>query len=186
MAFLGWKQVESLLGQGAVLLPHTSVGLCYELCAGIMDKAGKTPAQVSSQCGKSLLHMLVRLAAQQTPARFSRHALGTLWLAHPLCVCCALPACARVQVCCEEVLEEVGYRLQPHQLTPISSVVSSAGITGSQQAMFFAQVSCGWVVSPVGCSDRTHTFLLAVPLELVSTVCNGECLYACMHACMGV
>lgn len=40
------------------------------------------------------------------------------------------------------MLEEVGYQIQPHQLLPVSSVVSSAGITGSQQAMFFAQVRC--------------------------------------------
>lgn len=45
-----------------------------------------------------------------------------------------------LQVCCEEVLEEVGYGIQPQQLQAVSSVVSSAGITGSQQAMFFAQV----------------------------------------------
>lgn len=45
-----------------------------------------------------------------------------------------------LQVCCEEVLEEVGFSLQPQQLLPVSSVVSSAGITGSAQAMFFAQV----------------------------------------------
>lgn len=69
-------------------------------------------------------------------------------------MCCAVPACVRVQVCCEEVLEEVGYGLQPHQLTPVSSVVSSAGITGSQQTMFFAQVRGEWVA---GVTGHTHT-----------------------------
>jgi hypothetical protein len=44
-------------------------------------------------------------------------------------------------VCCEEVLEEVGYRVSPQQLACCaSSVISSAGITGAPQAMFFAQV----------------------------------------------
>jgi hypothetical protein len=55
---------------------------------------------------------------------------------------CAVLRCSVMwcQVWCDEVLEEVGYGLQPHQLLPVSSVVSSAGITGSQQAMFLAQV----------------------------------------------
>lgn len=112
--------------------------------------------------------MLLRLAAQHTPARFTRHALGTLWLTQPRVLC---PACARVQVCCEEVLEEVGYGLQPHQLTPVSSVVSSAGITGSQQAMFFAQVS-GWhpLLAVVTRDTHSPSCILAVPLGLVSAV----------------
>jgi anti-sigma factor RsiW len=62
------------------------------------------------------------------------------------------------QVCCDEILEEVGYGLQPHQLLPISSVVSSAGITGSQQAMFFAHVRyCpGYMLRDWQAHDCTH------------------------------
>lgn len=90
---------------------------------------------------------------------------------------------AHMQVCCEEVLEEVGYSLQPHQLLPVSSVVSSAGITGSQQAMFFAQVGCwlgDWAIvslylpssTPVVwvCAEHrrpTHTLSFAVWPALV-------------------
>ena len=47
-----------------------------------------------------------------------------------------------VQITCEEILEEVGYQVEPHQLVSCAgSVISSAGITGSSQTMFFAQVS---------------------------------------------
>jgi hypothetical protein len=66
------------------------------------------------------------------------------------------------QVCCEEVLEEVGFSLQPHQLLPVSSVVSSAGITGSAQAMFFAQV----------CVDRVNATLK--PEEQVQADTQGQ------------
>jgi hypothetical protein len=45
------------------------------------------------------------------------------------------------QVCCEEILEEVGYRVSPQQLARCAgSVISSAGITGAPQVVFFAQV----------------------------------------------
>uniref|UniRef100_A0A383V9A4 Nudix hydrolase domain-containing protein n=1 Tax=Tetradesmus obliquus TaxID=3088 RepID=A0A383V9A4_TETOB len=69
--------------------PPPAAGLSYELCAGILDKPGKSAEQV----------------------------------------------------CCEEILEEVGYRVSPQQLACCAgSVISSAGVTGAPQAVFFAQV----------------------------------------------
>jgi hypothetical protein len=113
-----------------------------------MDKAGKTPAQASSDVQDSdSSHMFFALEySTDRSADLSAQTPGALRPTHPTCVLCPAGVClsACVQVCCEEVLEEVGFGLQPQQLTPVSSVVSSAGITGSQQAMFFAQVSREW------------------------------------------
>lgn len=54
-------------------------------------------------------------------------------------------ALALVKVCCEEILEEVGYRVSPQQLACCAgSVISSAGVTGAPQAVFFAQVIGAW------------------------------------------
>lgn len=63
--------------------------------------------------------------------------------------CCVMSLCRThdrgPQVCVEEVLEEVGFSLRPEQLTRCAgALVSSAGITGSRQSVFFAQVRlCG-------------------------------------------
>lgn len=116
--------------------PPPAAGLCYELCAGIMDKAGKTPAQV----------------------------------------------------CCEEVLEEVGYGLQPQQLTPVSSVVSSAGITGSQQAMFFAQVDESLRVCPTGgtMAAQERVEALALPLSAVDAFNADDSLAKTPGCCFGL
>eukprot|EP00879_Flechtneria_rotunda_P008604 GHRR01009016.1.p1 GENE.GHRR01009016.1~~GHRR01009016.1.p1 ORF type:complete len:266 (+),score=78.55 GHRR01009016.1:224-1021(+) len=117
--------------------PDPAVGLTYELCAGIVDKPGKTLQQV----------------------------------------------------CCEEVLEEVGYQLEPeHLVSCAGSIVSSAGITGASQAMFYAEVNEGMRACPDGGTRaaKERVEALALPLDAVHAFVADDMLAKTPGLCFGL
>ncbi|KAF8058051.1 NUDT14 [Scenedesmus sp. PABB004] len=117
--------------------PPPAAGLCYELCAGIMDKAGKS--------------------AEQT--------------------------------CCEEVLEEVGYSVPPAALRRVAGgVVSSAGITGATQDVFYAEVDESMRACAGGgtaCrSERVEA--LALPVDAAAAFIEDAALAKTPGLCFGL
>lgn len=72
---------------------------------------------------------------------------------------------SEAQTMCEEIEEECGYRVMPHQLERITSFYTSVGFAGSRQTLFFAYVDETMRCSEGGGIDNELIEVIELPLQ---------------------
>lgn len=98
------------------------LGYTYELCAGIVDKEGKSLEEIAA----------------------------------------------------EEVLEECGYKIAPHELTRVTSLYSAVGFAGSRQTLFYAPIQSYKRVHEGGGVAGENIEVITLPLKEAKTFMYDE------------